>query len=322
MSGESPNFLNTAEQVDTSAASEPVPLEVESLPGSSPALDSSFPLFTYTEPPQTYPRRTPNIGHALLFFILALVLLGIGQILGVIVVYFAHLFPHRSFQSLFLLSTNDARVSIPIQAFSYALIALISIPVFTVLWNRPFSEGVHWNSESAKNNFLRLVLLGLAAGFGITLLGSILPMPKSAPITEDMMKSATGAWIMLVFGITAAPALEELAFRGFLLPSLLNFFRWLNDREIMPEGGVKWFGIPFSILFTSFGFALMHAPQVSHAWGPLALIGSVSIILCIIRLKMDSVAAGVVVHAAYNFTLFVGVLYQTSGFRHLERLTN
>jgi hypothetical protein len=65
----------------------------------------------------------------------------------------------------------------------------------------------------------------------------------------------------------------------------------------------------------------MHSPQVSHAWGPLVLIGSVSIVLCVVRLTMNSVAAGVIVHAAYNFTLFAGVLAQTGGFRHLERLT-
>jgi CAAX protease family protein len=37
---------------------------------------------------------------------------------------------------------------------------------------------------------------------------------------------------------------------------------------------------------------------------------------------MNSVAAGVIVHAAYNFTLFAGVLYQTGGFRHLDKLTS
>jgi hypothetical protein len=65
----------------------------------------------------------------------------------------------------------------------------------------------------------------------------------------------------------------------------------------------------------------MHSPQVSHAWGPLLLIGLVSVVLCVVRLAMNSVMASVLVHAAYNFTLFAGVLYQTSGFRHLERLT-
>jgi len=40
-----------------------------------------------------------------------------------------------------------------------------------------------------------------------------------------------------------------------------------------------------------------------------------------VRLTMNSVAAGVVVHAAYNFTLFAAVLAETGGFRHLEKLT-
>jgi uncharacterized protein len=127
---------------------------------------------------------------------------------------------------------------------------------------------------------------------------------------------------MLFFGLTFAPVVEELTFRGFLLPGLLNAFHWFADRELISDNAVKWIGIPVSILLTSFGFAFMHSPQVAHAWGPLVLIGAVSVILCIVRLAMDSVAAGVLVHAAYNFTLFAGVLYQTGGFRHLEKLTS
>jgi membrane protease YdiL (CAAX protease family) len=44
------------------------------------------------------------------------------------------------------------------------------------------------------------------------------------------------------------------------------------------------------------------------------------VILCIVRLMTDSVAAGVVVHACYNLTLFSGLLYQTDWFRHLDKL--
>jgi hypothetical protein len=260
------------------------------------------------------------MGHVALFFVLTLVLLGLGQLLGVFLLHLTPFFVRRSFDSLFLLSSTDARYSIPIQALSYGLIILVSIPVFSVLWHQSFSEGVHWNSREALSRWIRLAVLGLAAGFGISLAGSFLPMPSNPPITQDMMKSAAGAWMMLIFGLTAAPLLEELAFRGFLLPGLVNSFRWLADRGAISEKGVKWVGIPISILITSIGFAFMHSPQVSHAWGPLLLIGTVSIILCVVRLAMNSVAAGVFVHAAYNFTLFAGVLYQTGGFRHLERL--
>lgn len=326
----SPDPLNPPEP-DSSAA--PVTGQEQSrdmwAPASEAALRPDFPpdapedIFGIPTPaPKIFPRHIPNLGHVGLFFVIALILLGIGQLLGVFILQITHIFPHRSFDALFLLSSEDARASIPIQALSYGLIALVCIPVFTVLWNEPFDEGVHWNSSKARRRFFLLALLGLAAGFSISFFGDYLPMPKDPPITQDMMKSAAGAWMMLVFGLTAAPLLEELAFRGFLLPGLLNSFRWFADRGTISEKAANWVGIPVSILITSIGFVLMHSPQVSHAWGPLVLIGAVSIVLCIVRLAMNSVAAGVIVHAAYNFTLFAGVLYQTGGFRHLEKLTS
>ena len=289
----------------------------------APAGGSTPPEFycAYEPPfPQMVPRLVPNLGHVILFFVLSVFLLGVGQVLGVFLIEHLHLFGHRGFDSLLRLSLDDARLSIPVQALSYGLIALVTVPVFSLLWNEPFSDGVLWKSETAKRRFLALALLGLAAGFGINLFGNFLPMPKDPPIMQDMMKSPLGAWMMLVFGITVAPMFEELAFRGFLLPGLVNCFRWLARRGSISETAAQWAGIPVSILLTSIGFALMHSPQLSHAWGPLVLIGMVSVVLCIVRLSTNSVAAGVVVHAAYNFTLFVAVLVQTSGFRHLEKL--
>jgi uncharacterized protein len=280
-------------------------------------------LYCVYEPafPQLVQRFIPNLGHVILFFVLALVLLGIGQVLGVYLIEHMGIFGHKSFDALAKMAENDARVSLPVQALSYGLIALVVIPVFGLLWHESFSMGVHWSGETAKRRFLALVLLGLASGIGINLLGSFLPMPKDPPIMEDMMKTPLGAWMMLIFGVTVAPMLEELAFRGFLLPGLINGFRWLERKGTITEDGVKWFGIPASIAVTSFGFAMMHSAQVSHAWGPLVLIGTVSVVLCIVRLKTNSVAAGVVVHAAYNFTLFAAVLAETHGFRHLEKLS-
>ncbi|HEV2463922.1 MAG TPA: CPBP family intramembrane glutamic endopeptidase [Acidobacteriaceae bacterium] len=265
------------------------------------------------------PRRIPNLGDTLLFFVMALVLIGIGQLIGVFALHLMR--PHVNTAFLLRFSATDARASIPIQAFAYGLIALISVPVFTVMWNRPLGEGVHWNNAAATARFFRLAILGLAIGGAVSVIGNFLPMPKNPPITQDMMKSTAGAWMMLVFGLTAAPLLEELAFRGFLLPGLINFFRWIGGGMTISERAVDRAGVPIAIALTSLAFAFMHSPQVSQAWGPLLLIGLVSIVLCVVRLLMNSVAAGVIVHALYNFTLFAAVLYQTDGFRHLNKLT-
>ncbi|MGH9586663.1 MAG: lysostaphin resistance A-like protein, partial [Acidobacteriaceae bacterium] len=280
-------------------------------------------IFGIPTPPQKiHPRRIPHLGHAVLFIAIALVLVSLVQLAGVFAIQYGHIFAHHTFQWIFRKSATDARFSIPIQAVAYGIIALVCIPVFSVMWHKSFGEGVHWHNDTAWTNVFRLVILGLAMGAIVALAGNYLPMPKNPPITQDMMGSATGAWLMLVFGITAAPLLEELAFRGFILPGFVNAFRWFSDHGAIPESAAKFIGIPVSILLTSIAFAFMHSPQVSHAWGPLLLIGLVSVVLCIIRLAMNSVMASVLVHAAYNFTLFAGVLYQTGGFRHLERLTS
>ena len=100
----------------------------------------------------------------------------------------------------------------------------------------------------------------------------------------------------------------------------VSFERVLTEDTVRNE--LSPFGIPVSIVLTTIPFTLLHAQQVSDSWGPLLLIGLVSVVLCIVRLALNSVAAGAVVHAAYNFTLFAGVLYQTGGFRHLDKLSS
>ena len=311
--------------LDADAASGDIqgtPAEMYQAPAGNPGFPAhDAPLQPALIASPLLPRLIPNLGHTILFFLLALVTMGVGEVLGVLLLEQTHLFGHHSFQDISRMSTGDARLTLPIQALSYALVAVVVIPVFGLWWREPFSEGVHWNAFAARQRTLRLALTGVALGFGIGAFGNFLPMPKDPPIMHDMMKSSLGAWLMLAFGVTAAPLLEELAFRGFLLPSLINSFRWLGRKSVMSETAARWIGVPISILITSAGFAYMHSPQVSHAWGPLVLIGSVSIVLCIVRLAMNSVAAGVVVHAAYNFTLFAGMLAQTGGFRHLDRLT-
>jgi membrane protease YdiL (CAAX protease family) len=268
------------------------------------------------------PPLIPNIGHAVIFFVLALFALIGGEVLSGFLFLLLHPFGHAGgLRAIFLLIQSDVRYSMPTQAITYGLLVVLTAPVFSLLWHRSFAQGIHWNGETAARQFFWLIAIGLALGFGIGFLGNALPMPKDPPIMAEMMKTRLGAWMMLLFGTFIAPPIEELAFRGFLLPSLLNVFRWLTEQDDISRTTANWLGIPLSILLTSAPFALLHSAQVSNAWGPLALIAIVSIALCIVRLAMNSVAASSVVHAAYNFTLFAGMLVQTGGFRHLDKLT-
>jgi membrane protease YdiL (CAAX protease family) len=273
-------------------------------------------------PPAVEPAEVPHLGHAILFFVLAVPMLFAGEALSAFLVKQLHFFGDKDYRELLVLMTSDARLAIPAQVLTYMLVVLAAVIIFPLLWQRSFVQGIQWNAEAARSKFVMLLALGLGIGFGITLLGNYLPMPKDPPIMRDMMGSPLGAWMMLIFGISFAPVTEELAFRGFLLPGFIHTLRWLMQREILSPEALSWATIPISVLLTTIPFALLHSAQVSQAWAPLLLIGIVSIALCVVRLRLNSVAASAVVHAAYNSTLFVGLLLQTDGFRHLERLNS
>ena len=60
--------------------------------------------------------------------------------------------------------------------------------------------------------------------------------------------------------------------------------------------------------------------QLMFSWGPVLVIFLVGIVLTIVRAKTNSVAAGVLIHMAYNGTITVAMFAATDGFRHLEKL--
>ncbi|HEX4310558.1 MAG TPA: CPBP family intramembrane glutamic endopeptidase [Acidobacteriaceae bacterium] len=312
------------------------PRSTESSPVASPAANAELPVSLsepagylwrpIDPPPRTLelvpapplPKLIPNIGHVAVFVLLIIPAMIGGYLVALLSIYATH--PHVRIPVLMQEIGRNVVFIISMQAAIYLVLVALAALVFTLWWDRPFTTGIHWNFAVVSRWFLLLATLGVVTGLAITLAGNYLPMPKAPPILDDMTKSRAGAFILMAFGITLAPLTEELAFRGFLLPSLVNIFRWLQRKAVIGETAVRTIGIPLSILVTSFLFALMHSAQVSNAWGPVLLIGLVSVILCIIRLNTDSVAAGVVVHAFYNLTLFSGLLYQTDFFRHLDKL--
>lgn len=267
-----------------------------------------------SEPP---PRLLPNIGHTFIFLLLAVATAIIGGITLYLSLLLASHASIRTFQTRMLHSVAWA---IAAQAVWYVELWAVALLVFSLWWGRSMFKGISWNSVNAGRWFFRLAAIGLATGAGITIAGNFVPIPHATPILKDIQTSTASAWVLMIFGITLAPLTEELAFRGFLLPSLINIFRWMQRRRWIGEGTVRGFGIPLSIVITSVLFAFVHSAQVSHAWGPVLLIGLVSVVLCIVRLRTSSVAAGVVVHASYNFLLFAALLYQTDWFRHLDKL--
>ena len=303
---------------DPAIASAPLPLAMQ--PAEPPFYTwppAQEPLVAMQPPFAPPPRLLPNLGHTLIFGILA----GFTLIAGALPTCLSLMaVEHVSLHTFQARMAHSVAWAIAAQAVWYIELWAAAIFIFSLWWNRSLFKGISWNSVNARRWFFRLAAIGLATGALITLAGNFVPIPHTTPILKDIQASTRSAWVLMIFGVTLAPLTEELAFRGFLLPSLINVFRWMQRRHMIGEGAVRGFGIPLSIVITSALFAIVHSAQVSHAWGPVLLIGLVSVVLCIVRLRTSSVAAGVVVHASYNFLLFSALLYQTDWFRHLSKL--
>lgn len=129
---------------------------------------------------------------------------------------------------------------------------------------------------------------GLAIGMG--LLASLLHAKNiQNGLMEQLLSDPVGCRLLVLFGITGAPLIEELLFRGIILPVTL--------RRVG-----QWAGL----LITSIPFALMHGPMYDWSWQHLLLLVLVGIVFGLVRIRSDSTLASTITHGAYNLTMFAG----------------
>ena len=176
------------------------------------------------------PAVTPNIGHTLLFALLVGVAgFVVGLIFALVVMHVApHL--HESAEQM----QTDPLLVIPVEAVIYAIAAAASFLIFPLFWNRPFGQGVHFRAFIVRQRWWVLFSIGVATSVVVQVLSNFLPIPKELPI-DKFFTHPLGVWLIAVFGVTVAPAFEELAFRGFLLPSLASAWDWVMQRAHTPR---------------------------------------------------------------------------------------
>jgi membrane protease YdiL (CAAX protease family) len=244
------------------------------------------------------PRETPTLLEMVAFFTLTAILLTAIQGIGAAVALHWHVFGRITLKNL----AYEPRFTIPMMVLSYGVVLLVASALFRRVWQRGFFAGIHWNWQVVRRRWMWLPVLGVGLGFTVQLVSNYLPVPKELPVNA-FFRNATDAWMVALFGVFIAPIAEEIAFRGFLYPSLR-----------------PWTGRILAAILTSVPFALLHAQQVAHAWGPLAMVFLVSMVLVAIRERTGSVAGSALVHACYNLSIFAVIFYASGGFQHLERL--
>ena len=186
------------------------------------------------------------------------------------------------------------------QALSYLLLLAYMYVLVTRERRRPdFLAAIHWNWPRSVAPY---ALSGLALSVALQILAHFLPVPKNLPI-DTFFRTPTEAWVLTIFGVTLAPLMEELYFRGFLYPVL-----------------ARGIGMTAAILISALAFALLHGSQLLFSWGPVLVIFLVGVVLAMVRAYKNSVAAGLVIHIVYNGTISALMFAGTGGFRHLEKL--
>jgi membrane protease YdiL (CAAX protease family) len=210
--------------------------------------------------------------------------------------YFVHRHFARAIPWAELTKRHDVLVGA--QFVTYLIILLVVYQMVDTQSQGKAWGAIRWNWPKNWGGYL-------AAGVGLQvcllLLASLLPMPKHAPI-DEFFRTARDAWIVSLFGVLFAPIFEEVYFRGLLYPAL-----------------ARRLGTPASIVITALLFAAIHVPQLSEAWGPVLVIFLVGLTLTTVRAAKKSVAATVLMHMAYNGTIFIAAYFATDGFKHMEK---
>jgi hypothetical protein len=285
---------------------------------------SAEPLFARFEyPPPLPPSRKPNFGDSLLF-----ALLGFGGSLCAGLVVLCALHYHLLGISTFKQANEEIHYRIGSQAVWYLSTVLFCVLVFPLVWRKSFFEGIEWRASAAARQIWRL--LGAAAACFLAAIADeiLMPGPDNAPIDETF-RMPGAVWVLFAFGVTLAPLIEEITFRGFLLPSLCTAYDWMVEQltaskpRFPDENGFPQWSMPAMVvasILTSIPFALMHGQQTAYSIGPFLLLVCISLVLCWVRLVVRSLAASVVVHSSYNLLLFTLMFFGTGGFRHLDKM--
>ncbi|MGA2903549.1 MAG: CPBP family glutamic-type intramembrane protease [Candidatus Korobacteraceae bacterium] len=277
--------------------SNPLPEYVEGRPSPASATDEAVgtSVQVFSPPPEKpFPTWSAWDVLAILFFTLVAIV-----IFTLAALFIAHSLPQYHNAAFTALATNAA-VVIGAQTAAYPVVLLFIFLMVRTRSRQSFGKAICWNWPGVLAP--AFLIGGVILALVIESLARYLPIPKSLPM-DTYFHDATSAYMMAAFGMTLAPLLEELFFRGLLYP-LLN----------------RAFGVVVGVLLTAAAFAAIHGAQLGYAWAPVLSIFVVGVVFTVVRVRTNSVAASFLMHCGYNFALFAALWVASDHYRHLEKV--
>jgi membrane protease YdiL (CAAX protease family) len=179
--------------------------------------------------------------------------------------------------------------AVPEMLVGYGLLFAALMVVFRVQYDRPFWRSLGWTSTRVP------IVWCVVCGFMTTLLvgvtGWLIRTPPAAGPLVEMMQDRASLILLAIFGATAAPLFEELAFRGFLQPLLVSNL-----------------GVVGGIALASALFGGLHYWEYGDSWRSALLVAVAGAAFGCMRQFTGSTAAAAIMHASFNGLQFMAIL--------------
>jgi membrane protease YdiL (CAAX protease family) len=183
--------------------------------------------------------------------------------------------------SLYLHSNPELGLPLLIAEFIGYVIVFLALWLLFARYGKPLFESLAWVEQPFRP--LHLAVLGIALALAAVILENVLNTPDVETPFLKLLNDTPSRIGIAVFGVTLAPVIEELLFRGFLQPVVVDSF-----------------GVLPGILVTSVLFGALHLMQNAFIWQSGVLIMIVGFVLGVVRHVSGSTRASAITHIAYN----------------------
>ena len=207
---------------------------------------------------------------------------GFGEILVVMALTIVGTFIVGTFAAALLHAKAQIGYWSVAEQFCVYSLTFLALKLLFFRYQKPLFRSLAWIPQPF--SAAQLALSGIVLSLLVVVLQQfILRTPEIETPFEKLLADPASRIAIAIFGVTLAPIVEELLFRGFLQPVL-----------------VAAAGVFPGILLTSVLFGALHLAQNAGMWQSGFLITIVGFVLGVIRHVSGSTRASAITHVAYN----------------------
>jgi uncharacterized protein len=176
------------------------------------------------------------------------------------------------------------------QSLMYLLLCGWLYLLLKVRYGKGFWQSLGWTYPG--HSIVLYAIAGPLLALAIGLLGAALRTPVMDTPFRKLLEGKLSLAFFGVFSVILAPLIEELVFRGFIMPLL-----------------VRSYGAVAGIILTAIPFGLLHLAEYGWLWQSAVLIGSAGAAFGWVRYKTGSTMASAALHSTYNLTMYAAILF-------------